>query len=68
MLVLKKNDRKNRVVTHTLRHTFASHVAIKTPIYTIQKLMNHNDITMILRYVRLVPDSGKDMVLNLYQY
>ncbi|MCG3675286.1 tyrosine-type recombinase/integrase [Aliarcobacter butzleri] len=65
---MKKNDRKNRVVTHTLRHTFASHVAIKTPIYTIQKLMNHNDITMILRYVRLVPDSGKDMVLNLYQY
>ncbi|PWE19832.1 site-specific integrase [Aliarcobacter skirrowii] len=64
---LEKNDRKNRVVTHTLRHTFASHLAINgTPIYTIQKLMNHKDITMTLRYAKLAPDSGKDMVLNLY--
>ncbi|WP_157352974.1 tyrosine-type recombinase/integrase [Aliarcobacter butzleri] len=46
---LERNDRKNRVVTHTLRHTFASHLAIKTPIYTIQKLMNHKDITMIIK-------------------
>jgi len=64
---LNKKDRKNRVVTHTLRHTFASHLAIKgTPIYTIQKLMNHKDISMTLRYAKLAPDSGKDMVLNLY--
>ncbi|MEA3354816.1 MAG: site-specific integrase [Campylobacterota bacterium] len=65
---LEKDDRKNRVVTHTLRHTFASHLAINgTPIYTIQKLMNHKDITMTLRYAKLAPDSGKDMVLKLYQ-
>jgi integrase len=64
---LDKDDRKNRVVTHTLRHTFASHLAIKgTPIYTIQKLMNHKDITMTLRYAKLAPESGKDMVLGLY--
>lgn len=64
---LEKDDRKNRVVTHTLRHTFASHLAIKgTPIYTIQKLMNHKDITMTLRYAKLAPDSGKEMVLKLY--
>lgn len=64
---LKNDDRKNRVVTHTLRHTFASHLAIKgTPIYTIQKLMNHKDITMTLRYAKLAPDSGKEMVLDLY--
>ncbi|MBU3014017.1 site-specific integrase [Poseidonibacter lekithochrous] len=64
---LEKDDRKNRVVTHTLRHTFASHLAIKgTPIYTIQKLMNHKDITMTLRYAKLAPDSGKEMVLGLY--
>jgi integrase len=65
---LANDDRKNRVVTHTLRHTFASHLAIKgTPIYTIQKLMNHKDITMTLRYAKLAPDSGKDMVLGLYK-
>ncbi|MDK2091252.1 site-specific integrase [Aliarcobacter butzleri] len=65
---LANDDRKNRVVTHTLRHTFASHLAIKgTPIYTIQKLMNHKDITMTLRYAKLAPDSGKEMVLDLYK-
>lgn len=66
-LGLSRNDRKNRVVTHTLRHTFASHLAINgTPIYTIQKLLNHKDITMTLRYAKLAPDSGKEMVLKLY--
>jgi integrase len=59
-------DRKNRVVTHTLRHTFASHLAINgTPIYTIQKLMNHKDIKMTLRYAKLAPDSGREFVENL---
>jgi integrase len=60
---LEKNDRKNRVVVHTLRHTFASHLAINgTPIFTIQRLMNHKDITHTLRYAKLAPDSGRDMV------
>ncbi|RXK14565.1 hypothetical protein CP965_03720 [Halarcobacter mediterraneus] len=39
---IEENDRKNKIVFHTLRHTFASHLAINgTPIFTIQKLMNH---------------------------
>ena len=60
---LDSKDTKNRVVTHTLRHTFASQLAINgTPIFTIQKLMNHKDINMTLRYAKLAPDSGKDMV------
>ena len=60
---LDKNDSKNRTVVHTLRHSFASNLAIKgTPIYTIQKLLNHKDINMTLRYAKLAPDSGKDMV------
>lgn len=60
------NDRKNRVVFHTLRHTFASHLAINgTPIFTIQKLMNHKDITMTLRYAKLSPDSGRESILSL---
>lgn len=64
---LAKNDRQNRVVIHTLRHTFASHLAINgTPIYTIQKLMNHKDINMTLRYAKLSPDSGRDYVSKLY--
>jgi len=58
---LAKDDRKNRVVIHTFRHTFASHLAINgTPIFTIQKLMNHRDIKMTMRYAKLAPDSGMD--------
>lgn len=60
------DDRKNKTVVHTLRHTFASHLAINgTPIFTIQKLMNHSDINMTLRYAKLAPESGRDAILNL---
>lgn len=64
---IDKSDRKSLVVLHTLRHTFASHLAINgTPIFTIQKLMNHKDIKMTLRYAKLAPDSGKEAIKNLY--
>ncbi len=64
---LDANDRKNRVVIHTFRHTFASHLAINgTPIFTIQKLMDHSKIEQTLRYAKLAPDSGKDDVEKLY--
>lgn len=64
---LERKDAKNRVVIHTLRHTFASHLAIRgTPIFTIQKLMNHADIEQTMRYAKLAPDSGKVHVLGLY--
>ncbi len=65
---LDASDSKNRVVIHTLRHTFASHLAINgTPIFTIQKLMNHKDIKMTMRYAKLAPDSGIEMVKGLYK-
>lgn len=65
-LGIDTQDRKNKVVIHTLRHTFASHLAINgTPIFTIQKLMNHKDIKMTLRYAKLSPDSGREAVINL---
>jgi len=63
---LDYDDRKNRAVIHTLRHTFASQLAISgTPIFTIQKLLNHKDIKQTLRYAKLAPDSGRDMVDKL---
>lgn len=59
-------DSKHKVVIHTLRHTFASHLAINgTPIFTIQKLLNHKDIRMTLRYAKLAPDTGRDSILKL---
>lgn len=63
---LNTDDRKNRVVIHTLRHTFASQLAINgTPIFTIQKLLNHKDIKQTLRYAKLAPDSGQEKVKEL---
>ncbi|MCW8895457.1 site-specific integrase [Sulfurimonas sp.] len=59
-------DSKHKVVIHTLRHTFASHLAINgTPIFTIQKLLNHKDIRMTLRYAKLNTDTGRDSILKL---
>lgn len=64
---LDTKDAKNRLVIHSLRHTFASHLAINgTPIFTIKELMNHKDIEQTMRYAKLAPDSGKNFVNNLY--
>ncbi|QNM88951.1 tyrosine-type recombinase/integrase [Aliarcobacter cryaerophilus] len=65
---LASNDRKNKVVIHTLRHTVASHLAINgTPIFTIQKLLNHSDITQTMRYAKLSPENGKLAIQGLYK-
>jgi integrase len=61
-------DDYQKVVIHTLRHTFASHLAINgCPIYTIKELMNHKTIEMTERYAKLAPNQGKIQVQNLYQ-
>lgn len=62
------DDRYQKVVIHTLRHTFASHLAINgCPIYTIKELMNHKSIEMTERYAKLAPNQGKVQVKGLYQ-
>lgn len=61
------DDRYQKVVIHTLRHTFASHLAINgCPIYTIKELMNHKSIEMTERYAKLAPNQGKVQVKGLY--
>lgn len=51
---LHKDDRKNRVVFHTLRHTYCSQLCIAgVPIYTVQKLVNHKTIMSTIRYSKL---------------
>lgn len=58
---------KQKIVIHSLRHTFASHLAIQgTPIQIIQKLLNHKDIQMTMRYAHLMPDSGKEWVERIW--
>ena len=62
------DDRKNRAVVHSLRHTFASHLAINgVPIFTIKELMNHANIEMTMRYAKLAPDNGRVAIQGLYR-
>lgn len=64
---LKAKARLNKVVVHTLRHTFASLLVIAgAPIYTVQNLMNHKDIKMTMRYAKLAPDSGRNFVDDIF--
>lgn len=64
---LEAEKRRNKVVIHTLRHTFASQLVINgTPIFTVQKLLNHKDIKMTMRYSKLSKDSGRDSVNEIF--
>ncbi|MCB2184024.1 MAG: tyrosine-type recombinase/integrase [Desulfobulbaceae bacterium] len=56
-------DRRYRVVFHSLRHTFCSWLAIQgTPLYTIKELARHKTITQTERYSHLIPDHKQDAV------
>jgi integrase len=60
------NDRQRRIVFHSLRHTFASWLALAgTDIYRIKTLMRHKSITMTMRYAHLIPDATQEAVHNL---
>lgn len=54
---------RKELTPHSLRHTFASWLAIKgTPLRTIQELLGHADIRMTIRYAHLSPSHLKDAV------
>lgn len=59
-------DRRDKVIAHSLRHTFASWLAMAgTPIVTIQRLMGHKSIEMTLRYAHLSPSHEREAVAKL---
>ena len=59
-------DRLNKVVPHTLRHTFASWLAQQgETLLTIKELMGHKAIEMTMRYSHLCPDQKRKAVLEL---
>ncbi len=61
-------DRRQKVTFHTLRHTFASWLALRsTPILTIKELMGHKTLAMTERYAHLMPDHKRDAALAMAQ-
>ena len=51
-------DTRQKVVFHSLRHTYASWlVESGVSLYTVQKLMGHENISMTERYSHLSPDT-----------
>lgn len=62
-------DRRHKVVFHTLRHTFASWLAMKgTPLYVIAELMGHKTLEMTNRYKHLCPDQKQSAVAALGEF
>jgi len=63
----EKDYRKHKVVIHTLRHTVLSHLGLNgVSPFEIKQLSNHKSLSMVERYVKLNPDSGKDKIKNLF--
>jgi integrase len=59
-------DSRQKVVFHTLRHTFASWLVMKgKPLYTVGKLMGHRHLPMTERYAHLAPEAQKAAVSRL---
>jgi len=59
-------DRRDRVVFHTLRHTYGSWLALQgTPLLTIKELLGHRKVEMTMRYAHLIPDQKRKAVLEL---
>jgi len=59
-------DRRDRLVFHSLRHTYGSWLAMQgTTILVIKELLGHKKIEMTMRYAHLLPDHKKESVLQL---
>jgi len=57
------NDPKQKVVFHTLRHTYASWLVMKgVDLYTVQKLLGHKDLKMTQRYAHLSPNKFTEAI------
>lgn len=64
---LETDDRINRIVVHSFRHTFASQLAIANiSIRRIQELMNHADIRQTMKYAKLQDEENKKAVQDVF--
>lgn len=60
------SDEKHKVCNHTLRHTFATHAVMHNDIFLVQKLLNHRDINMTLRYAKVDEDKKAEAVSKMF--
>ena len=59
-------DTRQKVVAHSLRHTYASwHVTAGTDIYTLKELLGHSVIQMTERYSHLAPGTLQNATKTL---
>jgi integrase len=59
-------DNRERVVFHTLRHTFISWLVINgADIRTVQEMARHRSLDMTLRYAHLAPSAKRDAANQL---
>jgi integrase len=60
---LCKRTGMRRITWHTLRHTFASHLAMKgVPLNIVQALLGHSTIVMTMRYAHVAPSTMRAAV------
>jgi integrase len=52
-----------RITWHVLRHTFASHLAMKgVPLNTVRTLLGHSTIIMTMRYAHVAPSTLRSAI------
>jgi site-specific recombinase XerD len=63
---INKSDRTNRLVTHSLRHSFASNLAIEgvSPL-SIMQLLDHSNLELTKRYSKIADEAKREAVAEL---